>query len=100
MKNCQILERPILACEEKRLDIAQPFIENPYLSMLKANQQHGISRMAAQKILKKIKFHTYKINLVQELNEDDFDLSYRILRTYDEKTDDDPQFSFQYNFLG
>jgi len=53
--------------------IAQSFVENPHLSMHKANQQHDISRMTVQRILKKIKFHPYKINVVQELNEDNFD---------------------------
>lgn len=33
----------------------------------------GVSRTSIQRVLKKYKFHPYKIRLVQELNEDDFD---------------------------
>jgi len=72
-----------MTCEEKQLDVAQSFVGNPYLSTRKANQ-HDISRMAVQRILKKIKFYSYKINLVQESNEDDFDRRMEFCE-YDEK---------------
>jgi len=52
-------------------NVAQSFVE--IFTSARANQQHNISRMAVQNILKKIKFYPYKINLVQELNENDFD---------------------------
>jgi len=58
VKNRQIPGRPISATgEEKQLDVAQSFVENVHLSIRKANQQHDISRMSVQRILKKIKFH-------------------------------------------
>jgi len=37
-------------CEEKHLDIAKSFIETPYFSTRKANQQQDISRMAVPSI--------------------------------------------------
>jgi len=56
-------------------------------------------RGASLQNFEKIKFHPYKINLVQELNKDDFDRR-GILRTHDEKkTDDDPNFFFNIVFL-
>ena len=43
------------------------------LSTRKLAVATGVSRTSVQRILKKYKFHPYKIRLVQELNEDDFD---------------------------
>lgn len=70
------------------------FVENSHLSIRKANHQHGISRMAVQKILKKIKFYPYKIHLVQELNEDDFDRRMEFCELMMRKPDNDLNFLF------
>jgi len=59
--------------EEKTLDVAQFFVQDQKLCISKPAQQHDTSRMSVQIILKRIKFHLYKIHLVQEVNEDDFD---------------------------
>jgi len=55
--------------------------------------------MAVQRILKKIKFYSYKINLVQELNEDDFYYCMEFCKLIMRKTDDDPNFLFNIVFL-
>jgi len=98
VKNRQIPGRPISAIgEEKQLDVAQSFVENVHLSIRKANQQHDISRMSVQRILKKIKFHPYKIHLVQELSKDDFDRRMEFCDVM-RKTDDDSNFVFNVIF--
>ncbi|KAG5309468.1 SETMR methyltransferase, partial [Acromyrmex insinuator] len=56
--------RPAIATNlNKRLNVLQSFIEDPRNSIRKVAQQHDI------KILKKEKFHPYKIHLPQELFE-------------------------------
>jgi len=58
--------RPLSATvEEKALDVSQSFVKDQRLSIRKAVQQHDTNRM--QRILKQIKFHLYKIYLVQKL---------------------------------
>lgn len=99
VKNRQIPGRPISAIgEEKQLDVAQLFVENVHLSIRKVNQQHDISRMFVQRILKKIKFYPYKIHLVQELSEDDFDRRMEFYDVMMRKTDDDSNFVFNVIF--
>lgn len=74
MKNRRIPGKPLSATiEEKTLDVAQSFVEDPKLSIRKAAQQNDISRMSVQRTLRGIKFHPYRMYLVQELNDDDFD---------------------------
>lgn len=74
VKNCRISERPVSAISsEKALDVAQSFIEDLNFCIRKATQQHDINPISVYKILKQIKFQQYKINLMQELNDDDFD---------------------------
>ena len=53
--------------------MAQAFIENPRLSVRRASHQLQISGTSIRRNLRSINFHPYKIHLVQELNEDDFD---------------------------
>ncbi|XP_058808948.1 uncharacterized protein LOC131674347 [Phymastichus coffea] len=68
-----------VATEEKQIEIAQAFIENPHLSLRRAGHEHDVSHECVRKILKSIHFHPYipyihhYIHLVQELNEDDPD---------------------------
>lgn len=46
---------------------------DPTLSTRKLSDVSGVSRTTIRRILKHHKFHPFKIQLVQELNEDDFD---------------------------
>lgn len=55
------------------LDILQSFIENPNTSVRSAAQTHEISRESARKVIKKSGFKAYRVSLLQELSEDDFD---------------------------
>jgi len=73
MKNRLISRRSAsLTDEEKQLDIAVSFIQNPHLSFRKTSQQY-IDHKSVHKILKLIKFNFYKVKFVQELNDDDSD---------------------------
>lgn len=59
--------------DEQKLDVLVDQIENPSQSVRQTGEKHGISKDTVQRLLKKHKFHPYKIKLVQELNEDDYD---------------------------
>ncbi|CAH2003858.1 unnamed protein product [Acanthoscelides obtectus] len=52
--------------------LGQVYVD-PTLSTRKLETVCGVSRRTVQRILKAHSFHPYKIHLVQELNEDDFD---------------------------
>jgi hypothetical protein len=48
-------------------------IENPKTSVQQLALNHNMSRRSIQKIMKREKFHPFKIQLLHELAEDDFD---------------------------
>jgi len=101
VKNHTIPRRLLsVTVEEKALDIAKSFVEDQRLSIRKAAQQHDTSRISVQRILKWIKFHPYKIPLVQELNEDDFDETNFVSRDFMmQRIDGEPNFLFNIFFL-
>jgi len=76
MTNRSILGRPAsVTNEKKQLDVAVSFIQNPHLSLRKhsshkASQQHNIDHKSVYML---IKFHLYKVKLVQKLNDNDPD---------------------------
>lgn len=55
------------------LDILLSFQENPHASVSKTAQAHNISQGSTFNILKRHKYHPYKIIVTQKLMEDDFD---------------------------
>jgi len=57
--------------EEQQLDVLQTFIENPNSSVNRVAQTHDIATMSVWRILKKNKFHPYKLQYVQELQNGD-----------------------------
>ncbi|EFN89877.1 hypothetical protein EAI_00748, partial [Harpegnathos saltator] len=57
--------------EEKRLDVLQTFIEGPNSTINRAAQTHDIAPKSVWRILKKNKFHPYKLQYVQELQDGD-----------------------------
>lgn len=79
--------------DAKSLDVLQTFVEDPHSSIRKAIVQHDISFSSVQKILKTNKFHPYKLHLVQELSEDDFDRRVEYCDTVMQKLDIDENFS-------
>jgi len=74
------------------------FIQNPHLSLCKVSQQHNIDHKSVYKILKLIKFHLYKVKLVQELNNDNPDRCIEFCNLMMERTDTDPNFLFNIVF--
>ena len=79
--------------EEKSLDVLLSFIEDPHTSIRKTSQQHEICKFSIQKILKTNKFHPFKVNLVQELNEDDFDRRVEFCEEMMARIVEDPNFA-------
>ena len=62
-----------IAKDENFFNIMSDVTKNTKTSVLQLALNHKMNRGSVQKILKREKYHTYKINLLQELSEDDFD---------------------------
>ena len=74
IKGLQRTGRPKSAgSDEMQMDVAQAFVENPHLSLRRANDERDVAPETVRNILKSINLHPYKVHLVQELNEDDPD---------------------------
>ncbi|KAG8261314.1 hypothetical protein J6590_076240 [Homalodisca vitripennis] len=54
-------------------DVLQSFAENPNESVRSAAETHEMSRESVRRVLKKAAFMAYRVHLIQELNEVDFD---------------------------
>lgn len=65
--------RPKVATEDKKLDILLTLTENPHAATRQLALDNDLSQGTVLNILHKEKFHPYKIKLIQELFEDDFD---------------------------
>lgn len=55
------------------MDVLLSFTEDPHTTVRKAAQEHEIGKSSVHNILKRAKFHPFKVVLVHKLNEDDFD---------------------------
>lgn len=62
--------RPTIS-DEKKLDLLLTYEENPHSSTTQAACDNDVHRTTVAKILKKEKFHPYKLQFVQELLDDD-----------------------------
>lgn len=65
--------RPHVLDEDQKLDIAVSLQEDPHLSTVSLTQNNPASRRTIGRFLKTEKYHPYKVCLVQELLEDDYD---------------------------
>jgi len=93
VKNHPVLGRPkSVTNPEKSLDILQSLIKNPHDSSRKVTLQHDTDQKSVLKILKNNKFHPYKVHLVQEPNDDDFDRRIEFCELMMERIDEDPNF--------
>ncbi|EFN82448.1 hypothetical protein EAI_03403, partial [Harpegnathos saltator] len=70
------------------LDVLLSFQENPHTSVPRTAQTHDISQGSILNILKKHKYHPYKIVIIQELMEDDFDRRIQFCEEMMNRTDD------------
>lgn len=59
--------------DNKTLDVMQSFVEDPHTSSRRAAQVHDVSHSSILRVLNKNTFKPYKIHLLQELSEDDYD---------------------------
>lgn len=84
--------------EERQMEVAQAFVEDPHLTLRKASLQLQINRMSIYRNLKIIKFHPYKIQLHQELNEDDPDRRLEFCKIMMGRIDQNPNFLSQIVF--
>lgn len=71
---------------------------DPTLSTRKLSDVSGVSRTTIMRILKQHKFHPFKIRLVQELNEDDFDRRLQFCEVVSEMINDNQNYMFDICF--
>jgi len=64
VKNRSKSVRPSSATNEEQLDVLHTFIKNPNSSVNRVAQTHDIAPMSVWRILKKNKFHPYKLQYV------------------------------------
>ncbi|XP_023311368.1 uncharacterized protein LOC108904994 [Anoplophora glabripennis] len=76
---------------DKKLDILVSLNENPNLSSTQLALDNTVHRSTVTKFLKKEKWHPYKIQLLQELLEDDPDRRNEFCQTMTERTDNNPR---------
>jgi len=75
------------------MNTAHSFIEDLYLTVRKA-AQYNINRINAQYLKKRFKFYSYKVRLVQELNEDDFNRRLEFWEVIMTRIDANPNFLY------
>ena len=91
--------RPLSATnEEKQLDVLQTFVEDPNSSVPRVAQTHDIAPMSVWRILKKNKFHPYKLQYVQELQNGDEERRIRFCERMMALIDVRPIFPYQIVF--
>lgn len=100
VKSCPKSGCPVSATgDEKQLDIALSFVEDPHLTIRKAAQQPSISVGSMHNILKKkLKFHPFKVHIVQELSEDDFNRRLGFSEIMMTRIDTNPNFLYEIIF--
>lgn len=76
---------------DKKLDILVSLTENPNLLTTQLGLDNTVHRSTVTKFLKKEKWHPYKIQLLQELIEDDPDRRNEFCQTMTERTDNNPR---------
>lgn len=65
-------KKPVTGNEENEFAVIASVIENPYTSQNLIAENIGISQASVSRILKKYNYHPYKIQLHQELSENDY----------------------------
>ncbi|KAJ8922531.1 hypothetical protein NQ315_007561 [Exocentrus adspersus] len=90
-------ENPVLN-EITEIEVLGQIAMDSTLSTRQLARVTGMSRTSFQRILKKYKFHPYKIQLVQELNEDDFDRRLQFCEIVSERAINNENFLFNVCF--
>lgn len=84
--------RPPALDQDQQIDVLTDYLESPQQSIREVAEKHETTTFSVHKVLKTNKFHPYKIKLVHELNEDDFDRRMQFCETMQEKIAEDPYF--------
>lgn len=94
VKNRGKIGRPKVKTDEQNsLNILIDLMDNPKVSVEQIALNHGMCRRSVQKILKKEHFHPYKVHLLQEINEDDFDRRLEFCEIMMERLSNVPNFA-------
>ncbi|EFN76733.1 hypothetical protein EAI_04129, partial [Harpegnathos saltator] len=80
--------RPKSATNDMSLDVLLSFQENPHTSVPRKAQAHDISQGSILNILKKHKYHPYKIVIAHDLMKDDFDRRIQFCKEIMNRIDD------------
>lgn len=75
-----------------KLDVLLNYNENPHLPTSQVALNLDISKSSVKNILKNAKYHPYKIRLIHELNEDDYDRRLQFCENMQERCNEDPFF--------
>lgn len=78
--------------DEASLNILLSIQEDPHCTLRKLAQHNETSMKSVHRVLKTNKFHPFKVTLVHELNEDDFDRRVEFCEDMMERVDNDPNF--------
>jgi hypothetical protein len=78
--------------EDVATDVLVTVMEEPHSTLRNLGTEYNISSYSVWKILNSNKYHPYKIHLVQELSEDDFDRRIEYCDTMMQRLDTDPNF--------
>ncbi|XP_018358516.1 PREDICTED: uncharacterized protein LOC108758200 [Trachymyrmex cornetzi] len=78
--------------DDKAIDVLQTVSDNPSTSVSRAAQENGISATSVRRILRRHHYHPYKMHLVQQLSEDDYDRRVEFCDKMMIKFDDNNQF--------
>lgn len=73
VKNIEKPGRNVQFTDEKKLDVLLEIEENPHKTTRELAADNDVSKSSILRVLHKEKYHPYKVQLVQELNEDDPD---------------------------
>lgn len=78
--------------EEACFNVALNLVENPHSSTRSISREMGISQTSVSRMVRKLKFHPYHMQLLQELTERDFERRMRFCQWGLEKIDQDVNF--------
>ncbi|KMQ90923.1 transposable element tc3 transposase, partial [Lasius niger] len=78
--------------EDMSVDVLAAVTENPHVSTRDIARDRGISQSSVSRILRKNKFHPYRISLLQELSQHDFNMRIQFCTWAQNKLEEDPGF--------
>uniref|UniRef100_A0AAX7TD99 DUF4817 domain-containing protein n=1 Tax=Astatotilapia calliptera TaxID=8154 RepID=A0AAX7TD99_ASTCA len=85
--------KKIVTNEETSVGVLASFSKSPQRSTRRMSLESGISRTSLRRILATHKWHPYKLQLMQHLNEDDPDRRTEFAEWAKQKLEQDPQFT-------